>query len=263
MSQSQICTVCGTQYPSGTTPELCTICMDDRQYVLEGGQTWTSRDELKLKHGVRINRLHERFYELQVVATFAIGQRAFLVMAEGGNVLWDCIPLLDESTIDFIKSKGGLSAIAFSHPHYYSNMNDWAEVFDCPIHIHQSDEEWIVDQGKHVSLWDGSEQPLWDGMRIINIGGHFPGSSILHVPSLSQEGTVFCGDTMYLSLSKRHFAVMYSYPNQIPLPLHEVARIRKRLEAISFDAVYGFFSYQNLTQNVRDILNESLKRYCE
>ena len=66
-------------------------------------------------------------------------------------------------------------------------MNDWAEVFDCPIHIHQSDEEWIVDQGKHVSLWDGSEQPLWDGMRIINIGGHFPGSSILHVPSLSQE----------------------------------------------------------------------------
>ena len=68
---------------------------------------------------------------------------------------------------------------------------------------------------------------------------------------------------MYLSLSKRHFAVMYSYPNQIPLPLHEVARIRKRLEAIPFDAVYGFFSYQNLTQNVRDILNESLKRYCE
>ncbi|MEZ4841272.1 MAG: hypothetical protein R2821_07110 [Flavobacteriaceae bacterium] len=32
----------------------------------------------------------------------------------------DCIPLLDENAIRFIQEKGGLKAIAISHPHYYS-----------------------------------------------------------------------------------------------------------------------------------------------
>ncbi|MCZ6573035.1 MAG: MBL fold metallo-hydrolase [Planctomycetota bacterium] len=263
MSQSRVCVTCGTQYPSGTAPELCKICEDDRQYVPVTGQSWTSQDVLRRKHAVRVNRLHEKFYEMEIVPRFAIGQRAFLVMSEGGNVLWDCIPLLDEPTIEFIKSRGGLSAIGFSHPHYYSNMNDWAEAFDCPIYIHRADEQWIVDRGKHVRLWDGDEEALWDGMRIINIGGHFPGSSVLHAPSLSQEGTMFCGDTMNLSPSMKHLAIMYSYPNLMPLPVHEVARVGKRLEAIPFDAVYGFYSYQNLTDNARDVLRESLNRYRE
>ena len=43
--------------------------------------------------------------------------------------MWDCIPQLDELTVQFIKSKGGLKGIAFSHPHYYSNMNEWAEAW--------------------------------------------------------------------------------------------------------------------------------------
>ncbi|MBA3647420.1 MAG: hypothetical protein H0W62_02540 [Chitinophagales bacterium] len=97
------------------------------------------------------------------------------------------IALLDEPARDFIKSKGGLKAIAISHPHYYSNMNDWAEMFDCPIYIHRSDEQWIMDKGSHISLWDGNEKSLWDEIRIINIGGHFPGSCIFQVPFLSKD----------------------------------------------------------------------------
>jgi glyoxylase-like metal-dependent hydrolase (beta-lactamase superfamily II) len=263
MSTSRICTTCGTQYPAGHTPELCAICLDDRQYIPEDGQSWTNPDALAWTHSVRVNRLHDRLYELEIVPTFAIGQRALLVLSDQGNVLWDCFALLNPPAIEFIKAKGGLKAMAISHPHYYSNMNDWAEAFDCPIYLHRSDERWIVDKGRHVSLWDGDEKPLWDGMRIIHIGGHFPGSSILHVPFLSREAAVLCGDTLYLSPSKKHFAVMYSYPNRIPLPLHAVDRVRKRFEAIPFDAVYGFYSFQNLTQNARDILNESLNRYLE
>ena len=118
-------------------------------------------------------------------------------------------------------------------------------------------------KGKHLSLWKGLEKSLWDGIRIINIGGHFPGSSILHVPSLSKEGTVFCGDTLYISPSKKHMAVMYSYPNRIPLPVQEVKRIQKRFEEIPFDTLYGFYSYQNVSRNVKAIFRASMERYLQ
>ncbi|MEO6869225.1 MAG: hypothetical protein ABI168_06250 [Ginsengibacter sp.] len=189
-------------------------------------------------------------------------QRAFLILA-GGNILWDCVSLLNEQTIDFIKSKGGLNAIAFSHPHYYSTMNEWATNFDCPIYIHKNDEQWIMNKGSHVKVWTGTERGLWDNIQIVNIGGHFPGSSILHIAANSHNGIILCGDSLYISPSKRHIAVMHSYPNQIPLPLHEVNRIKKQIQDIEFDTMYGAFDFQNLYQNAQNILIDSMKKYSE
>ncbi len=263
MNQQKICTACGTQFPAYSSPEFCTICLDDRQYIPQDGQSWTSHEKLLKSNSVRILKINDKVYELEIIPRFAIGQRAFLIISDNGNILWDCFPLLNDSTIDFIKSKGGLKAIAISHPHYYSNMNEWAEIFNCPVYIHNTDQEWIVDKGKHVTLWSGDEKSLWDTMKLINIGGHFAGSSILHVPFLSLKGTVLCGDTLYLSPSKKHFAVMYSYPNKIPLPLSELKRINKRFESITFDTIYGFYSYQNLSENTKEILKKSLEKYCE
>ena len=34
---------------------------------------------------------------------------------------------------------GGLKAIAISHPHYYTTMQDWAPAFGAPIHLHAAD----------------------------------------------------------------------------------------------------------------------------
>jgi glyoxylase-like metal-dependent hydrolase (beta-lactamase superfamily II) len=154
-----------------------------------------------------------------------------------------------------------LRAIAFSHPHYYSNMNEWADVFGCPVYIHHSDEQWIFDKGPRIELWEGEEKQLWEGMRLINLGGHFPGSSILHVPSLSPEGAVFCGDTMVISPSRQHIAVQYSYPNRMPLPRREVERISRRLENIPFDALYSFYKHLTITKDVKEILKRSMERY--
>lgn len=256
-----ICSTCGTYYPAAGTPALCTICNEERQYIPEGGQRWTHPEELNRHHSIHVNKIHNRFYELEIVPTFAIGQRAMLVRSPEGNILWDCIPLLDEATTAFIRSVGGLRAIAFSHPHYYSNMNDWAETFNCPVYIHQHDATHIVQHGPAIRLWSGNELSLWDGMRLILIGGHFEGSSILHVPFLSNQGSILCGDTLFLSPSKKHFSVQRSYPNKIPLPANEMRRIRDRLESISFDAFYGYIRTQNLTENVKDILRMSMARY--
>jgi hypothetical protein len=257
-----ICTACGTQYHSvSTTGAVCPICEDDRQYVPETGQGWTNLDELQRLYSVIAQQLHNHLYELKTVPAFAIGQRALLVLAPGGNILWDCIALLNEPIIELIQSEGGLKAIAFSHPHYYTTMNEWAGVFDCPVYIHQLDEPWIYNKGERISLWEGREKELWDGMKLINVGGHFPGSSILQVPFLSDKGAILCGDTFYVSPSKRHAAVMYSYPNRIPLPVGEVARIRAQMLTIQFDSLYGFYDYQNVYGNAKELIVSSLEKY--
>ncbi|MBN9385256.1 MAG: MBL fold metallo-hydrolase [Chitinophagaceae bacterium] len=263
MTQSKICVTCGTHYPASVHYDLCPICADDRQYIPEGGQRWTTEAELLSRYSVRTHRLRENVYELEITPAFAIAQRAFLILSPQGNILWDCIPLLTEPMVEFIKAHGGLRAIAFSHPHYYSNMNDWAETFDCPIYIHRSDEQWIFNKGGRVELWKGEEKALWDDMRLVNVGGHFPGSSILHVPHLSPEGTVFCGDTLVIAPNKQHIAVMYSYPNRMPLPRYEVERIRKQMDGIPFDALYSFMRDLNLTGDVKGIFTRSMDRYLQ
>lgn len=263
-SGKSICTTCGTQFPpSQPLPDLCPICNDDRQYINDKGQTYITTHELNKQYSVKISKKNEHLYSIKMTPDFAIGQRAFLVISPGGNVLWDCIPLLNEAIIAFINSKGGLKAIAFSHPHYYSNMNEWAAEFNCPVFIHKADEEWIQDKTNNIQLWDGNAKPLWDNINIINIGGHFPGSSVLYLPAQSAKGTLLCGDTFYIAHSKRHVAVMHSYPNQILLTKKEFASVYKKSEKLEFDALLGAFEGQEIIANAKEVFEASMKRYLK
>ena len=256
------CSTCGTKFvDQKNTSVNCPVCSNDRQYLPAKGQSWTKPEDLQNSFSNLITRINDNLYEIKTIPKFAIGQRAFLILTPNGNILWDCILLLNESTIAFNKSKGGLKAIAISHPHYYSSINDWAEVFNCPVYIHQNDEEFIFTKGPNITLWEGGEKELWDSMKIKNIGGHFPGSSILIVPFLSPGGTILCGDTFYISPSKTHVSVMYSYPNFIPVSLSEIKRINGSMNNIPFDTLLGAFDNQKISPNAKEILHASLEKY--
>ncbi len=257
-----ICSACGTQFPSQEgLSAICPICNDDRQYIPEKGQAYTSLVDLAKKHTVTIGQISEQLYELKMEPDFAIAQRCFLVVSPQGNILWDCIPLLNPAVASFIEAKGGLKAIAFSHPHYYSTMNDWAAYFNCPILIHRDDEPWIMYKGGCIELWDGHIRPMWDGISIIHTGGHFPGSSLLHIPSQSPKGALLCGDTLYIARSMRHIAVMHSYPNQILLTKKEFAAFYQRSAGLEFDTMYGAFPWQTLKGNAKEIFDRAMERY--
>ncbi|MCF8245541.1 MAG: hypothetical protein K9J46_10330 [Saprospiraceae bacterium] len=261
MNESKICATCGTKYPVKYLGNSCLICEDDRQYVPLDGQKWTSSVEIIQKHAVKIKKLKANLFELVVDPVFAIGQRAILVVSQSGNILWDCIPLLDKKTVAFINEKGGLQAITISHPHYYSNMKDWAETFDCPIFLPNSEQDFIVNPSDKIQFWKDDLVDFWDGIQLIRIGGHFPGSSVLLLPNTNRKRIVLCGDTFNLSLSMKHFSVMYSYPNRIPLLIKEIDEIKKKMQHIDFDEIYGFWPYQNLLNKPKKILMESLERY--
>src|SRR5438046_4378801 len=122
-----IWTTCGTQHAeSEQLPAVCAVCEDQRQYVKATGQQWTTHDKLRLT-----NRNSIRFEEPGLTG---IGQRALLVRTPKGNVLWDCVSLLDPAVVEMVKPLGGISAIAISHPHYYASMVEWSRAFgDVPI----------------------------------------------------------------------------------------------------------------------------------
>ncbi len=91
-----ICATCGTQHaPSPAPPAACAICQDPRQWVPAAGQAWTTMDALARRHAVGWREAAPGLLGLGMFPDFAIAQRALLVRTPAGNVLWDCVALLE------------------------------------------------------------------------------------------------------------------------------------------------------------------------
>src|SRR5437870_10007114 len=111
-----ICTTCGTQFAESDQPPVaCDICQDERQYVKATGQQWTTLDRLRLTNRNSIKFKEPALIGIGIEPQFAIGQRALFLRTPKGNILWDCIPLLDPALVEAVKALGGISAIAISH----------------------------------------------------------------------------------------------------------------------------------------------------
>src|SRR5207253_7792740 len=176
-----ICVQCGTQFSeTPEPPSSCPICEDERQFVGHEGQDWTTLKRLTTDHRNRLEEEAPRLLGIGTEPEFAIGQRALLLQSPAGNLLWDCISLLDDETIAKVNACGGIRGIAISHPHFYSSMTEWAEHFDAQIFLHAADREWVVrpaGAGSRIEFWEGSTLSLWDGLTLINLGGHFEGGT--------------------------------------------------------------------------------------
>jgi hypothetical protein len=179
---SWICVTCGSQFaPSGAAPPRCPICDDERQYVPPAGQRWVTLAELRSKHGGDVRELEPDLYGIGETPGFAIGQRALLLRTPAGNVLWDCIPLLDDGIEGRVRDLGGLAAIAISHPHFYASMIEWSHRFGrVPVYLHAADRQWVMRPDPVIEHWEGESRAILPGVTMIRCGGHFPGSSVLH-----------------------------------------------------------------------------------
>jgi len=258
----QICVTCGVQFaPTDRVPAACPVCEDERQYVRWSGQEWITLDELRRDHQNEV-RDDLGLSGIGTKPSFAIGQRALLVRSPGGNVLWDCITLIDEATVTAVQALGGLRAIAISHPHYYSSMVEWSRAFDAPVYLHAADRRWVMRPDERIESWDGESKALWDGMTLIRVGGHFAGGTVLHCPSgAGGRGALLCGDIVQVAQDRRWVSFMYSYPNYVPLSAAEVDRVVAVLEPYDYDRIYGAWWDRNVAVDAKQAVRRSAERY--
>ncbi len=253
------CATCGAQFtPSDAPPDRCPICDDARQYVPPSGQAWRTLDDLRSAHRNEIRR--EGAYDgVGMDPPFAIGERALLVPAGDRFVMWDCLPLVDDDTAGEIERRGGLAAIAISHPHYYTGMADWAHRFDCPVLLHADDRRWITRPDDAIELWEGETRDLGHGLTLIRCGGHFAGGTVLHD---ANRAALLSGDIVQVIPDREWVSFMYSYPNLIPLPEASVRAIVRALEPYAFDTIYGAWWDRLIGGDGKAIVERSAERYA-
>ena len=262
--QSYFCATCGTGFsPSTNPPAHCPICEDERQYLPPGGQQWTTQAELRTKHQNDVRELEPGLLGVGATPIIAIGQRALVVTQPGGGVMWDCTPLVTDEAVNRIKDLGGLRAIAISHPHFFTAMNEWSEALGgVPIVLHQDLQRHVVNQGPRVTYWSGESHSLGQGITIVRAGGHFTGSSWLHwAGGAGGKGAIFTSDTITVVPDTRWVSFMYSYPNLIPLPPREVRRIVATTEPYAFDRIYSAWWDRVMASDARAKVHASAERY--
>jgi glyoxylase-like metal-dependent hydrolase (beta-lactamase superfamily II) len=260
-----ICVTCGVQYADREAPApSCPICDDERQYVGWNGQQWTTLPEMVAKGYRNLLREEDRgLTSVTTVSPFGIGQQALLVQTPAGNVLWDCVSFLDDATIAALRERGGIQAIAISHPHFYATCVEWSEAFGgVPIYIHAADRQWVMRPSPSIVLWEGDAVEAVPGLTVVHLGGHFDGATVLHWPDgADRGGALLSGDTLQVVMDRRYVSFMYSYPNLIPLSAATVERIAAKIRPYRYQRVYGAFNGRTIRLDGAQAVERSAERY--
>lgn len=261
-----LCKTCGTQFPiTDNPPEHCPICEDERQYIGWFGQQWTTLETLRQEHHNCFEAEEPGLTSVITSPTFAIGQRALLLQTPGGNVLWDCVSLIDDETIRAIRDLGGLKAMAISHPHFYSSMAEWSHAFgDVPIYLHADDHMHVRRPDPAIVFWQGETRSLGDGLTLIRCGGHFAGATVLHWAAGAEgRGALLTGDVIYVVSDRRYVSFMRSFPNLIPLPAMAVRHIVSAVQPFRFDRIYSAWPGRVIQAGAQQALLRSAERYIQ
>ncbi len=257
-----ICATCAVQYPDTEEPPAhCPICEDERQYVGWQGQRWTTARDLVRDHRSELREEEPNLIGVGIEPAFGIGQRALLVCTPQGNVLWDCVALIDDAACRQILELGGVDVICMSHPHFYGANIDIADAFDARVLVPRADRDWIARPSPRIELFDDEAEPI-AGLTLARIGGHFDGAAVLHWPAgAGQRGVLLTGDTITVVQDRDWVSFMWSYPNLIPLDERTVLDIAARVERFSFDRVYGGWWGRVVVEDGARAIRRSAERY--
>jgi glyoxylase-like metal-dependent hydrolase (beta-lactamase superfamily II) len=261
-----ICKTCGVQFAETEGPPAhCLICEDERQYIGPYGQQWTTLDELRAERSNTVQAEGPNLTYIRTDPGFAISQCARLIQTTAGNVLWECISLIDDETVEAINQLGGLSAIAISHPHMYASMVEWSHAFrGAPIYLHAADRQWVMRPDPAIIHWEGATCALNEEITLVRCGGHFEGSTVLHWASgVDGKGALLTGDTIYVVSDTRYASFMRSYPNHIPLSASAVRRIMRAVEPYTFDRVYSSWPDRVIMADGKAAVRRSAERYIQ
>ncbi|MBD0863310.1 hydrolase [Gordonia sp. zg691] len=259
--QPWICVFCGNEFPaSASPPDRCPICDDDRQWVPVSGPSWTRLDG-NADNTLTATEAEPGLTRLSLRPSVGIGQQGFVVTTPAGNILWEPPGFIGPSLVDWLERNGGVAAIAASHPHLVGASISLSHRFGrVPVFYNDLDRRWVTRPDPVLEFWSGSAEVL-DGVRIVQCGGHFPGSAVLHLPNAADgRGALLTGDTIKGVLQPGMVTFMRSYPNMIPLSPRLVRQIVDRVTDLRFDRLYDAFGVV-VENDARAVVESSAQRY--
>lgn len=76
-------------------------------------------------------------------------------------------------------------------------MNEWLTAFNCPVYTAPEDQGWLKNTPaeKKVTLLHEEVSEILPGVTALKVGGHFPGSFLLH-----WDKHLFHGDTFITNM---------------------------------------------------------------
>ena len=138
-------------------------------------------------------------------------------------------------------------------------MVEWAQRFECPIHLHAADAQWIMRSDPAIRHWHEQTLDLGHDLTLIRGGGHFRGGAMLH--RAEGAGSLLVGDIIQVIPDRSHVAFMWSYPNLVPLPEAEVDRMVAAVDPYPYDAIYGAWWDAIIPSGGPEIVRRSAERY--
>ena len=260
MLETILCRTCGNAFPvDDDLPDVCPICADDRQYLRDDGQVWLPSAEIVGTHEFTLTEPEPGLTRIEVTPSIGIGHQPVLISTDAGNLLWEPSGYVDDAMVQAVAERGGVAAVAASHPHLVGAAVVWAREFGAPFWFNTDDRRWITHPDRSIELWQDRRQIL-PGLTLVQAGGHFAGSSVVHwAAGAGGSGVIFSGDT--IAVTANHTAsFMRSYPNNIPLSPRLVRQIVDAVEPYDFDRIYGAFGAA-IDHDAKRIVHESADRY--
>jgi glyoxylase-like metal-dependent hydrolase (beta-lactamase superfamily II) len=102
------------------------------------------------------------------------------------------------------------------------------------------------------------------GVTLVQCGGHFPGSAVLHWASGADgRGVLLSGDTIFVTPGEDRVSFVWSAPNRLPLSEAAVTRVADAVRPYAFDRIYGGWWTPVLRAGARDTVQRSASRYIE
>ncbi|MCD2145267.1 hydrolase [Gordonia paraffinivorans] len=256
-----MCAFCANEFPpADSPPEICPICDDDRQWIPPDGPAWFRLDD-RADNTLAATEVEPGLIRLSLEPRVGIGQQGFLVETPAGNILWEPPGFVGPALVDEIERRGGIVAVAASHPHLLGAGVSLSHRFGrVPVFYNALDRRWLTRPDLVVEFWSG-ETEIVDGIRVVRCGGHFPGSSVLHLPrAAGGRGAILSGDTIKGVLQPGKVTFMRSYPNMLPLSPRLVRQIVGRVSALGFDRLYDAFGVV-VERDAKQVIETSARRY--
>ena len=255
-----VCETCGVEHAEAVG--VCAICSDERQWVPAGGQKWATLEELaQAGRRVQVAELEPDLFGITVEPKVGIGQQTHLVRTPAGNLLWDPVGYLDDEAVSRVRELGEVTAIAASHPHMFGVQVEWSRALGgVPVLVSEADAAWVQRPDRAIKTWSGRHE-VAPGLTLHQIGGHFPGSSVVHwTAGAGGRGVLLVSDTIHANPDRATVTFLRSYPNRIPLSPTVVERVTRAVTELAFDRLYDNFG-RTIDTGAAAAVSHSAERY--